>query len=150
MNEHEFKGAVRHVKGRAETAVSGVTGDLAGQAEGLVDQIAGGVQHAYGKAVDEAEELIERGREVAHDAAHAGRRYAKDARDRAEDWRDSGTEIAREARSTGAAYAGRAVKYADNNRLVTVLGVAAAGFLVGWLARPSGGDDGEYRRRHRS
>lgn len=119
MNRDQFRGASRHIKGRAQTALGGVTGDPARQVRGAVNQVAGGAQYAYGAARDRAEDLARDGRHLAHAA-----------RERADDLIEDGRRYAGAARR-------RAVRYADANRTSTLLGLVAAAFALGWLARPS-------------
>ena len=59
MNRDQIRGASRHLKGRAQTALGGLTGDPARQVRGAVNQVAGGAQYAYGRARDRAEDLAE-------------------------------------------------------------------------------------------
>lgn len=108
MNRDQFRGASRHIKGRAQTALGGVTGDPARQLRGAANQVAGGAQYAYGSARDRAEELARDGRHLADEARRRGRDYG-----------------------------GRALRYADANRTSTLIGIAAAAFAIGWLARPA-------------
>ena len=126
MNRDQFRGASRHIKGRAQTALGGVTGDPARQVRGAVNQVAGGAQYAYGTARDRADDLARDGRDLAHAA-----------RERADDLIEDGRRYAGEARRRGEAYGRRAVRYADANRTSTLLGLVAAAFALGWLARPS-------------
>jgi uncharacterized protein YjbJ (UPF0337 family) len=79
MNGDQFRGASRHLKGRAQTAVGGLTGDPARQVRGAVNQVAGGAQYAYGRARDRAEDLVDDGRDLAHAV-----------RDRADHWIEDG------------------------------------------------------------
>ncbi|GJD76686.1 CsbD family protein [Methylobacterium goesingense] len=124
MNGDQFRGASRHVKGRAQTALGGITGDPARQVRGAVNQVAGGAQYAYGRARERAEDLAEDGRHLA-DAA----------RDRADDLIADGRDFARHARKRGTTYGRQAVRYADDNRTSALLGLAAIAFAVGWLSR---------------
>ena len=126
MNRDQFRGASRHLKGRAQTALGGVTGDPVRQVRGAVNQVTGGAQYAYGSARDRAEDLARDGRHLAHAA-----------RERADDLVGDGRRFAGEARRRGEAYGRRAVRYADANRTSTLLGIAAAAFTLGWLARPT-------------
>ncbi|MEQ4597748.1 MAG: CsbD family protein, partial [Methylobacteriaceae bacterium] len=105
MNGDQFRGASRHVKGRAQTALGGITGDPARQIRGAVNQVAGGAQYAYGRARERAEDLAEDGRHLA-DAA----------RERADDLIADGRDFARHARKRGTTYGRQAVRYADDNR----------------------------------
>jgi uncharacterized protein YjbJ (UPF0337 family) len=105
MNRDQFQGASRHLKGRAQTTLGGLTGDPARQIRGAVNQVAGGAQYAYGTA-----------------------------RDRAEDLADDGRYLAQQTRRRGEAYRRQALRYADQHRANTVLGIAALAFAAGWLA----------------
>ncbi|MCJ2036074.1 CsbD family protein [Methylobacterium sp. J-068] len=125
MNRDQFRGASRHLKGRAQTALGGVTGDPARQVRGAVNQVAGGAQYAYGRARDRADDLAEDGRHLAHVV-----------RDRADGLIEDGRDLARDARKRGETYGRQAVRYADDNRKSALLGLAAIAFAVGWLSRP--------------
>ena len=124
MNRDQFSGASRHLKGRAQTALGGVTGDPARQVRGAVNQVAGGAQYAYGRARDRAEDLAEDGRHLAHEVRGRAGNLIADGRD-----------LARDARERGTTYGRRAVRYADDNRTSALLGLAAVAFAVGWLSR---------------
>ena len=87
MNRDQIRGASRHLKGRAQTALGGLTGDPARQVRGAVNQVAGGAQYAYGRARGRADDLAEDGRHLAHEAweradhlIEDGRHYAEEAR----------------------------------------------------------------------
>jgi len=126
MNRDQFRGASRHIKGRAQTALGGVTGDPVRQVRGAANQVVGGAQYAYGSARDRIEDL-----------ARDGEHFADSARERADDLIQDGRRYAGEARRRGRDYGRRAVRYAGANRTSTLLGIAAAAFTLGWLARPS-------------
>ncbi|WP_085809168.1 CsbD family protein [Sphingomonas sp. TZW2008] len=59
MNKDEVHGGVRYVGGKAEKFVGDVIDDRGWQVDGVVDQVAGAVQHSYGRAVSVAEDAIE-------------------------------------------------------------------------------------------
>lgn len=124
MNRDQFRGASRHIKGRAQTTLGGLTGDPARQVRGAVNQIAGGAQYAYGRARDRAEDIADDGRHLAHAA-----------RDRADDLIRDGRRLARETGRRGEAYGRQALRYADTNRASTVFALAALAFSAGWLVR---------------
>ena len=126
MNRDQIRGASRHLKGRAQTAVGGLTGDPARQVRGAANQVAGGAQYAYGVARDRAEHFAEDGRDLAHAA-----------RERAEGLLDDGRHYAEEARRRATTHGRRAVRYADTNRTSTILAFAGVAFVFGWLARSS-------------
>lgn len=125
MNRDQFRGASRHLKGRAQSALGGVTGDPARQVRGAVNQVAGGAQYAYGRARDRAEDL-----------AQDGRYLVGEVRDRAGNLIEDGRDVARHAAKRGTTYGRQAVRYAGDNRASALLGLAAVAFAVGWLARP--------------
>ncbi|WP_342149913.1 CsbD family protein [Methylorubrum sp. SB2] len=124
MNRDQFRGATRHIKGRAQTAVGGLTGDPARQIRGAVNQIAGGAQYAYGRARDRAEDIADDGRHLVHAA-----------RDHADDLIDDGRRLARETARRGEHLGRQALRRANANRTGTLLGLAAIAFSAGWLAR---------------
>jgi uncharacterized protein YjbJ (UPF0337 family) len=126
MNRDQIRGASRHLKGRAQTTLGGLTGDPARQVRGAVNQVAGGAQYAYGRARDRAEDLAEDGRHLAHEA-----------RERADHLIEDGRHYAQEARRRATTHGRSAVRYADANRSTTLLALAGIAFVLGWLARPS-------------
>jgi uncharacterized protein YjbJ (UPF0337 family) len=136
MNGDQFRGASRHLKGRAQTVVGGLTGDPGRQVRGAVNQVAGGAQYAYGRARDRAEDLVDDGRHLAHEVRDRAGHWIEEGRDRADHLIDEGRAFTRHARKRGSTYGRRAVRYADDNRASALLGLAAVAFAVGWFARP--------------
>jgi uncharacterized protein YjbJ (UPF0337 family) len=136
MNGDQFRGASRHLKGRAQTAVGGLTGDPARQVRGAVNQVAGGAQYAYGRARDRAEDLVDDGRDLAHALRDRAGHWIEDGRARADHLLDEGRAFAQTTRQRGSTYGRQAVRYADDNRTSALLGLAAVAFAVGWFARP--------------
>ncbi|MGP4849135.1 CsbD family protein, partial [Marinobacter sp. 1Y8] len=127
MNRDQIRGASRHVKGRAQSTLGGITGDPARQVRGAVNQVAGGAQYAYGRARDRAEDLIDDGRDIAGEVRDRagnliddGRHLVGEARDRAGNLISDGRDLARHARKRGTTYGRRAVRYADDNRTSTL------------------------------
>jgi uncharacterized protein YjbJ (UPF0337 family) len=133
MNRDQFNGASRHLKGRAQTALGGLTGDPVRQVRGAANQVAGGAQYAYGRARDRAEDLVEDGRHLAREVRERAGEIGHTARERAEDVADA----ARAARRRGEAYGQRAVRYAEGHRTNTLIGIAVLAFAAGWLVRRS-------------
>ncbi len=128
MNRDQIRGASRHLKGRAQTALGGLTGDPARQVRGAVNQVAGGAQYAYGRARDTAEDWAEDGRHLAHEA-----------RERADHLIEDGRHYAGEARRRVRTHGRRALGYADANRATTLLAFVGVAFAFGWIARASRG-----------
>ncbi|MCJ2064713.1 CsbD family protein [Methylobacterium sp. J-088] len=126
MNRDQIRGASRHLKGRAQTAIGGLAGDPARQVRGAVNQVAGGAQYAYGRARDQAEDFAEDGRHLAHEV-----------RERADSLIDDGRHYAEAARHRVTTHGRRAVRYADANRTTTLLAFVGVAVALGWLARSS-------------
>jgi uncharacterized protein YjbJ (UPF0337 family) len=126
MNRDQIRGASRHLKGRAQTAIGGLAGDPARQVRGAVNQVAGEAQYAYGRARDRAEDLIDDGRHLAHEA-----------RERADDLIEDGRHYAEEARRRAQTHGRQAIPYADSHRTTTLLAFVGVAFALGWLARSS-------------
>jgi uncharacterized protein YjbJ (UPF0337 family) len=135
MNGDQFRGASRHLKGRAQTAVGGLTGDPARQVRGAVNQVAGGAQYAYGRARNRAEDLVDDGRDLAYAVRDRADHWIEDGRARADHLLDEGRAFAQNTRQRGSTYGRQAVRYADDNRTSALLGLAAVAFAVGWLSR---------------
>ncbi|KMO11779.1 CsbD family protein [Methylobacterium platani] len=148
MNRDEFRGASRHLKGRVQTAIGGLTGDPVRQVRGAANQVAGGAQYTYGRARDQAEDLIDDGRHLAREARERAEHFTDTARERAESLAgtareradglvEDGRHAARAVHRRGQAYGERAARYAEGHRTNTLIGLAALAFAAGWLVRRS-------------
>ena len=85
MDQDRIKGAVRNVEGKIEDAAGGLTSDTRTQIEGKVDQAAGIVQSAFGKAKDDASYIVKQATEVGATAASAVQDAAQKAGAQASD-----------------------------------------------------------------
>ncbi len=159
MNRDQFNGASRHLKGRVQTAIGGLAGDPVRQVRGAANQVAGGAQYAYGRARDRADDFVDDGRHLAHEAreragnlAYEAREraedFAQEARERAEDFAQSarkradhlvedGRHAAHAVRRRGGDYGQRARRYVEGHPTNTLIGIAALAFAAGWLVRRS-------------
>ncbi|KQP58247.1 CsbD family protein [Methylobacterium sp. Leaf112] len=131
MNRDQFEGGLRNLRGRGRTALGAVTGRPRQQIDGAVDQVAGTLQHGYGRARETADGLHRDGTQFIDEARSRGRAVASEVQDRAEDLRQRGRGYRDEAVRRGRDIAARA----DDNRNTTLLVVAAAAFATGWLMR---------------
>ncbi|KQO59365.1 general stress protein CsbD [Methylobacterium sp. Leaf87] len=131
MNRDQFEGGLRNLRGRGRTALGAVTGRPRQQIGGAVDQVAGTLQHGYGRARETADGLHRDGTQFIDEARSRGRAVASEVQDRAEDLRERGRGYRDEAVRRGRDIAARA----DDNRNTTLLVVAAAAFATGWLMR---------------
>ncbi|QYE36412.1 MULTISPECIES: CsbD family protein [Sphingosinicellaceae] len=83
MNDDEFHGGARYVGGKVEKAIGDVVDSRDWKVDGVVDQVAGGVQHSYGRAKSIVENVIDNAPELAAEARDrlkaAGERLAESA-----------------------------------------------------------------------
>ncbi|TXM67555.1 CsbD family protein [Methylobacterium sp. WL120] len=122
MNRDRFEGGVRHLRGRAKTAVGAVSGDPERQFDGAIDQAAGAAQHAYGRARDTVQVWRRDGEHLIDEASARGRAIADEAASRGRHYRDRAEHHGRHA-----------ARRADENKGATLAIVAAAAFGLGWL-----------------
>ena len=80
MNGDELEGGVRYVKGKMEKGVGDVASDTRWQADGIVDQVAGGAQNLYGRAKERVRDAIDDAPDVLHDAGDKVRDVAQQGR----------------------------------------------------------------------
>ena len=77
MNEDRIVGKGREVLGKGERAVGSATGSDRLQGDGVVDQVAGAVQHGYGKARDAVGDLIDDAPGAVTHAVNRGRELGR-------------------------------------------------------------------------
>ncbi len=114
MNKHEFKGNARYVTGKVEKAVGDAVDSRDWQVDGVVDQVAGSAEHAYGRAKSVAENAI--------DAAPA---LAEEARDRLKAAGDRAADLARKSGKAANASMGEAPA-------LWALVAAVGGYAIAW------------------
>jgi uncharacterized protein YjbJ (UPF0337 family) len=130
MNEDEIKGVARDAVGKVKDGVGGLTGDTNLQAEGKIDQAAGKIQGQYGTAkeqlssatdalADKASDFASRAGSTMNDAAQTVRQQARHAGEKVYD-----------VGSRAGEYVGHTVK---EQPLLSLIGVAAIGYVVGFL-----------------
>jgi uncharacterized protein YjbJ (UPF0337 family) len=130
MDINELEGAARDLKGKMKDGYGGLTGDTSTQVDGKIDQAAGKVQARFGGTVDQvneaAAEAARKAAELAGDAGSAIRNAAKTVREEA--------KHAGEAVMETGARAGQAVgRTVQQQPLLSLIGVAAIGYLVSFL-----------------
>ena len=115
MNEDEFNGGARYVGGKIEKAVGDVADSREWKVDGVVDQVAGGMQHGYGRA-----------RSIVEDAVDAAPDLVDHARDRL---KDAGGRAADAAERHGKA----AVETVRDTPAIWALGAAIGGYALAWF-----------------
>lgn len=115
MNKDEFQGGARYVGGKIEKAVGDVAGSRDWKVDGVVDQVAGGVQHTFGRA-----------KEVIGDAIDSAPELAEEARERL---KAVGEHVSKSAQKGSKA----ATRTVGNQPLLWPLAALAAGYGLAWL-----------------
>jgi uncharacterized protein YjbJ (UPF0337 family) len=115
MNEDEFKGGARYIGGKIEKAVGDTVNSRDWQVDGVVDQVAGGVQHSYGRA-----------RSIIGDAIDGAPELAEEARERL---KAAGEQVADVAQKQGKA----AAATVRDTPALWALAAAMGGYAVAWL-----------------
>lgn len=115
MNKDELQGGARYVGGKVEKTIGDVVESRDWQVDGVVDQVGGGVQHAYGRAKSIADDLVDSAPELADE----GRDRLKAAADRAVDVTQQGGRVAVDA--------------VREQPAVWALAAGVAGYALAWL-----------------
>ena len=131
MNDDKVEGTIKDVTGKVKDGFGGLTGDTKTQAEGKVDQMTGKAQETFGdvkeKVGDYADQASDSVSSAASKAAETLRETAEAVRARAGEY---GTKVQEVGASAGA-YVGKTVQ---DQPLLSLIGIAAIGYLVGYLA----------------
>ncbi len=130
MDQNEFEGAAKDIRGRVKDGIGGFTGDAGMQVDGKVDRVVVNAQSAYGETVDAAREAVGDG---ARRASEYAQRVSGRARDAAETVRRQAGDVGGRLYDTGV-QAGEAIgETVRKQPLLAVFGVAALGYLIGFL-----------------
>ncbi len=130
MDENEFEGAARDLRGRVKDGIGGFSGDVGLQADGKVDRAIGNAQRAYGETVDNARDAVAEGADRAAEFAHRARASVRDAAGTA---RRQASEIGGRIYEAGS-HAGEVIgEQVQKQPLLSLIGVAAIGYLIGFL-----------------
>lgn len=122
MNRDHVAGGFRHLKGRGQSVAGSVTGDLGRQAEGALNQVAGGARYLYGDARDAYRDV----RALTQDTY-------EDVRARARTGMARGSDLADEAAKRGRAMRRQASGTLEGNRTLGLLVAAGVGFALASL-----------------
>jgi uncharacterized protein YjbJ (UPF0337 family) len=130
MNEDHVEGTITEATGRVKDAVGGLTGDGKTQASGKLDEVSGQAQQALGDAKDTAASVASKTADTVSDAAA---RATETLRETAETVKAKAEAVGGkvyEAGATAGSYVGATVQ---DQPLLALIGVAAIGYLVGYL-----------------
>ncbi|WP_131194783.1 CsbD family protein [Lichenihabitans psoromatis] len=108
MDNDRIEGAARNIGGKVESAAGDLLGDNKTKTDGLMDQVAGQAQNAFGSVKDTA-------RQVANDAP----KYLDDAIDNGQRYYRQGSQAVREQ--------------FGNVPVTEIMLAGAAGYLLAWL-----------------
>ncbi|MBB4860914.1 uncharacterized protein YjbJ (UPF0337 family) [Novosphingobium chloroacetimidivorans] len=115
MNKDELQGGARYIGGKVEKTLGDVGEIRDWQVDGVVDQVAGGVQHAYGRA-----------KSIVGDVVDSAPELADEARDRLTSAADRATDVAQHGGKV-------AVDTLREEPAVWVLAAGVVGYALAWL-----------------
>ncbi len=115
MNKDEFEGGLRYAGGKVEKAVGDTVNSREWQVDGVVDQVAGGAQHSYGRV-----------RAIVEDAIESAPALTGSARDKL---KTAGRQVADSAQKGGTV----AARTVEDSPLLWAVGAAIVGYGVAWL-----------------
>ncbi len=115
MNKDEFEGGVRYATGKVEKTVGDVVDHRGLQTDGIVDQVAGGAQHSYGRV-----------RAIIEDAIDSAPALADEARAKL---KTAGRQVADQAQKGGKV----AQRTVEDSPLLWAAGAAIIGYGLAWL-----------------
>ena len=130
MNEDKIEGTFTEAKGTVKDAVGGFTGDAKTQVEGKFDKATGQAQQAMGDAKETVESLAARTADTVSDAAS---RATETLRETAETVKAKAGVVGGkvyEAGATAGSYVGTTFQ---EQPVLSLIGMAALGYLVGYL-----------------
>ncbi len=130
MNQDNIEGAFTEAKGSVKEAVGNFTGDAKTKVEGKIDGLTGQAQQAFGDARDQVSAAAE---EATDAVSGATTRASETLRETAETVKAKAGAVGSkvyEAGATAGSYVGSTVK---EQPLLTLIGIAAIGYLVGYL-----------------
>jgi uncharacterized protein YjbJ (UPF0337 family) len=115
MNKDELQGGARYVGGKVEKTIGDAVESRNWQVEGVVDQVAGGVQHAYGRAKSIVDDVVDSAPELAQESGDRLKAAAANA-------------------SNAAQHGGKvAVDTVREQPAVWALAAGVAGYALAWL-----------------
>lgn len=126
MNDDHVNGAIDEAVGRVKDAAGGLTGDAKLQAEGKIDQLKGEAQQAMGDARDAIDAAAETTSDAAARAAETLRHTAETVKAKAG---AVGGKVY-EAGASAGSYVGSTIQ---EQPLLSLIGMAAIGYLIGYL-----------------
>jgi uncharacterized protein YjbJ (UPF0337 family) len=130
MNEDEIKGVARDAIGKVKDGAGGLTGDTGLQAEGKIDQAAGKIQGQYGTAKQQIGSAADAIAEKASDFANRAGSTMSDAAQTVRREAGHAGEKVYNAGARAGEYVGHTVK---EQPLLSLIGVAAIGYVIGFL-----------------
>jgi uncharacterized protein YjbJ (UPF0337 family) len=130
MNEDEIKGVAQDAVGKVKDGTGGLTGETELQAEGKIDQAAGKIQGQYGTAKEQLGSAADAIAEKVSDFANRAGSTMSDAAQTVRREAGHAGEKVYDAGARAGEYVGRTVK---EQPLLSLIGVAAIGYVIGFL-----------------
>jgi uncharacterized protein YjbJ (UPF0337 family) len=130
MNKDHIEGAFDEAKGTVKDAVGGVAGDAKTQAEGKADKFVGRAQQAWGDARDTIDNAASEAADAAADLAAEAEPKLRHA---AEAVRAKASAVGGKMYEAGTAAGSTVASTVKEQPLLALIGVAAVGYLAGYL-----------------
>jgi uncharacterized protein YjbJ (UPF0337 family) len=130
MNDDQIDGTLTEATGKVKEVAGDLTGDAKTQAEGKIDQVTGQAQQTLGDAKETVGSLAGKTADTVSDVAA---RATETLRETAETVKAKAGEVGSkvyEAGATAGSYVGSTVQ---EQPLLSLIGMAAIGYLVGYL-----------------
>jgi uncharacterized protein YjbJ (UPF0337 family) len=119
MNDDQIDGTITEATGRVKDAFGGLTGDTGTQAEGKIDEVTGQAQQALGDARETVSSVAGKTAETLRETAETVKAKASAV----------GGKVY-EAGATAGSYVGSTIQ---QQPVLSLIGMAAIGYLVGYL-----------------
>jgi uncharacterized protein YjbJ (UPF0337 family) len=130
MNKDHIEGAFSEAKGTIKEAAGDMTGDARTEASGKIDELTGRAQQAWGDARDTIDGVAADASETLSDAAA---RASSTIRDKAETVKATASQVGSKVYEAGATAGHTIASTVKEQPLLTLIGVAAIGYLAGYL-----------------
>ncbi len=130
MNEDHIEGTITEATGKVKDTVGGLTGDAKIQAEGKVDELTGQAQQTIGDAKDAAASIAAKAADTVSEAAARATETLRETAETVKAKAGAVGEKVYEAGATAGSYVGNTVQ---EQPLLALVGIAAIGYLVGYL-----------------
>jgi uncharacterized protein YjbJ (UPF0337 family) len=134
MDENEIEGAAKDATGKIKDGIGGLTGDPNLQVEGKIDQAAGKLQGRFGDVKDQ---LADGASAMADKVSNFAGRAGATLRDATESTRRATGKAGETVYGMGARAGQHVGRTVQDQPLLSLIGIAAIGYAIGFLIHSS-------------